>query len=206
MDDSSYINPFGEVYTIKKFRYYITNVRLNTSQSSFKESNSFHLIDEKNPSSLHFNFATKKQNYESVSFLLGVDSLYNVSGAQTGALDPANDMFWTWNSGYVMAKLEGNSSSSSLPNNLFEYHIGGFKGINNVLKTITLNFSKEQALKFAEDKSVEIIINANINKWWKNINEIKISTVPAITSPGTLAKKISDNYSAMFSISNVINY
>ena len=48
-------------------------------------------------------------NYNSLSFLLGVDSMHNVSGAQTGALDPANDMFWTWNSGYVMAKMEGAS-------------------------------------------------------------------------------------------------
>ena len=37
---------------------------------------------------------------------LGVDSLRNVTGVQTGALDPAMDMYWTWNTGYVMAKLE----------------------------------------------------------------------------------------------------
>ena len=48
-------------------------------------------------------------DYTELQFLLGVDSLHNVSGAQTDDLDPAKDMFWTWNSGYVMAKMEGNS-------------------------------------------------------------------------------------------------
>ncbi len=69
-------------------------------------------------------------------FLLGVDSLHNVSGAQTDALDPAKDMFWTWNTGYVMAKLEGNSPSSALVNNKYEFHVGGFSGKYNVLKKI----------------------------------------------------------------------
>ncbi|WP_316930094.1 MbnP family protein, partial [Hymenobacter sp. IS2118] len=35
-------------------------------------------------------------DYQSVSFTVGVDSARNVAGAQTGALDPNNGMFWTW--------------------------------------------------------------------------------------------------------------
>jgi hypothetical protein len=50
-----------------------------------------------------------------IRFLLGVDSARNVSGIQTGALDPARGMFWTWNSGYVMAKIEGSSPSAHVP-------------------------------------------------------------------------------------------
>jgi hypothetical protein len=69
---------------------------------------------------------------------LGVDSIRNVSGIQTGALDPLKGMFWTWNSGYVMAKLEGSSESSNSAGNRFTYHIGGFRPGMNVLKTIDL--------------------------------------------------------------------
>lgn len=79
--------------------------------------------------------------YDSITFLIGVDSLHNVSGAQTGALDPVNDMFWTWNSGYVMAKLEGNSSSSPQMNQKFEYHIGGYSGKHNVVKKLSFRFN-----------------------------------------------------------------
>jgi hypothetical protein len=42
---------------------------------------------------------TSLKNITAIKFLLGVDSLKNVSGIQTGALDPAKGMFWTWNTG-----------------------------------------------------------------------------------------------------------
>lgn len=201
LNDSTYLNPFDETYTIKKFKYYITNVRLNFKGGSFKETNSYHLIDQNKTASLSFGFKAKKQNYQSITFLLGVDSLRNVSGAQTGALDPANDMFWTWNSGYVMAKMEGISPSSALVNNMFEYHIGGYAGENKVLKTITLQFL--QILKADEKNKIEIIINADANTWFKNPNDIRIATNPGISSPGSLAKKVSENYSNMFIIASI---
>jgi hypothetical protein len=137
-NDSSYTNSFGEKYTISKLRYYVTNMSLQSGNSGIKEQDSYHLIDESKPGSRVINFLVPEGDYSSIQFLLGVDSLHNVSGAQTGDLDPANDMFWTWNTGYVMAKMEGNSSSSSQVNNKFEFHIGGFSGPFNVLRTVVL--------------------------------------------------------------------
>lgn len=203
--DTSYLNPFEEPYTIKKFKYYISNVRLNYKGGYFKEINSYHLIDQNKITSLSFSFKAKNQNYGSISFLLGVDSVRNISGAQTGALDPTNDMFWTWNSGYVMAKMEGNSSSSALVNNMFEYHIGGFAGENKVLKTITLQFPGGQPLKVSDKNISKIMITADANAWWQKPNEIRIASSPGITSPGLLAKKISENYCNMFTISAIKN-
>src|ERR1700733_14455088 len=135
LNSVNYVNPFGETYSINKFKYYISNIPLQSSSTSFSETESYHLINQNDPASLSFSFSMPSGNYNSLSFLLGVDSLHNVSGAQTGALAPANDMFWTWNSGYVMAKMEGASPASAL-NNVFEFHIGGFSGANNVLKKI----------------------------------------------------------------------
>ena len=127
-NDSTYTNSFGEKYIITKLRYYVTNVSLQNGHNSIKEKNSYHLIDESKTESQVINFSIPEGDYTSLQFLLGVDSLHNVSGAQTDDLDPAKDMFWTWNTGYVMAKMEGNSPSSKLVNNKFEFHIGGFSG------------------------------------------------------------------------------
>jgi hypothetical protein len=198
-----YTNPFREEYNITKLRYYVTNVELQNANNIFKEKNSYHLIDESKPESKILNFYLPEGDYKELQFLLGVDSLHNVSGAQTDDLDPAKDMFWTWNSGYVMAKMEGTSPDSKLVNNKFEFHIGGFSGPYNVLKEIHLNF-QEKSFHFISGKTYKIIISADINTWWQNPHDIKISEHASITSPGENAKNISDNYANMFHIEKVI--
>lgn len=202
--DSVYTNPFGEKYTITKFRYYVSNVSLTNGDKIFREKNSYHLIDEGNIESQSFSFTVPEGNYTSLKFLLGVDSLHNVSGAQTDALDPAKDMFWTWNTGYVMAKLEGNSPSSTLVNNKYEFHIGGFSGKYNVLKNIELNFPEKKSMHFAANKTTGIVINADVDTWWQNPNDIKISERANIMTPGKFALAISDNYAKMFHIEKII--
>lgn len=199
--DSTYVNSFGETYSISKLRYYISNIHLNSTLRSAADTKSY-LVDEANAASKMIKLRVKKGGYKTISFLLGVDSLHNVSGAQSGALDPLNDMFWTWNTGYVMAKFEGISSASALHNQIFEYHIGGFTGINNVLHKITLNIADNVILHSVESPKV-INISAEINNWWHGARDIKISVIPSVTSPGVLAKQISDNYSKMFTIENI---
>ncbi len=202
LNTARYINPFAEEYSVSKLKYYISHVSLAFNTGIIKEDESYHLVDESKADALSFSFAVKAGTYHSLSFMLGVDSLKNVSGAQTGALDPLNDMFWTWNSGYIMAKLEGSSPQSKVVNNKVEFHIGGFCGVDNVLKNISLNFPS--ALNIPEGKTGEIIVEADIDKWWQQPNDIKITEHPVCTTPGALAKKIADNYSKMFTIKKVI--
>lgn len=202
-----YSNSFGEQYNVAKFKYYISNVVMNGTQIS-AGSSEYYLVDEGNAASLSFSFTAKSQIYSSLSFLLGVDSARNVSGAQTGALDPLNDMFWTWNSGYIMAKLEGTSPQSTVVNNKVEYHIGGFAGTNSVLKNINLTVpsSINVPLNVDPDKTCEIFIEADLDTWWQGAYDLKIAVNPAATHPGALAKNISDNYSNMFKINDVKLY
>ena len=56
---------------------------------------------------------------------LGVDSVLNYNGVHEGALDPINGMYWTWQTGYINCKLEGNIICDSSRKS-FEYHIGGY--------------------------------------------------------------------------------
>jgi len=203
--DSLYTNPFGEKYSINKFRYYVSNISLKSDEKKFTEKESYHLVDESNIESQSIFLSVPQGNYFSINFLLGVDSLHNVSGAQSGALDPTKDMFWTWNTGYVMAKLEGSSPSSTLVNHKYEFHVGGFSGKYNVLKNVQLHFPENKSIQFLKDKTTEIIINADVNAWWQDPNEIKIGEHANITAPGKWALAISDNYAKMFSIEKIIS-
>lgn len=206
LNTGTYTNPFGEQYSISKFKYYLSNVSV-TGNTINPVNGRYYLIDQSIPASLSFSFPAPVKTYASVSFMIGVDSTRNVSGAQTGALDPLNDMFWTWNSGYIMAKMEGNSPQSSVVNNKVEYHIGGFSGTNSVLKNIGFIITNPSVLiDVREGKTSEIFIEADFDKWWQGVFNLKIAVNPVVTTPGNLAKSISDNYAGMFSITEIKNH
>ncbi len=200
-----YTNPLGENFSVSKFKYYISKIRLENipAGNHSTEDENYFLVDDGQVSSKTISFNTETGTYNAVSFLIGVDSIRNVSGVQTGALDPANDMFWTWNSGYIMAKLEGFSPSSTLVNNEIEYHIGGFKGSDDVVKRIVLPFS--QSMEIKNEKSASIHITADINNWFKHIHNLPIAVYPACVMPGNLATQYAANYSGMFHITQIEN-
>jgi hypothetical protein len=206
---NTYTNAWGEPYSVSVFKFYIAQLKLiNTDSGTAYNMNKdeYFLVNFGDSASITLNLKAVPSTYNRIGFLLGVDSIRNVSGAQTGALDPTKGMFWTWNSGYIMAKLEGYSPLAlTHPNNQFEYHIGGFAGSDNVLKQLTLPFPLGQAVTLQEGKSSEIIITANTNAWFAGPNAIHLSTNSVCTTPGPLAKKIADNYAGMFNVSSIVN-
>ncbi len=205
LDAVNYTNCWNENFTISALKYYISNVQFKTSnKKSIKEKNSYHLIDEENIVSKSFLCTVLPGNYLTLSFLIGVDSIKNVSGAQTDALDPLNSMFWTWNSGYIMFKLEGNSPNSTIVNNKIEYHIGGFAGTNNVLRQVELNLENNKAL-ININSITEIVVQADVGKLWNAVHELKISQTPVCSTPGAPAAGIADNYSKAFTVIKIIN-
>ena len=205
LNDRVYTNPWRESFVISKCKYYISHISIGYKGKKITEKNGYHLLDQAAESSLAFSFAAPENDYESIGFLIGVDSARNTSGAQTGALDPLHDMFWTWNSGYVMEKLEGTSPQSKVVNNKIEYHIGGFSGENSTLKYITLSMPPGKFLKIKKGKKSVVIINADINKFWQGDTSIKITDTPVCNSPGVLAKQIADNFCRIFNVAAVIN-
>jgi hypothetical protein len=71
------------------------------------------LIDFADSMTCSIRLAARPKN-TAAGISVGVDSIHNVSGAQTGAPTGERNVL-DWNSGYVMAKLEGNSSVSNQP-------------------------------------------------------------------------------------------
>jgi hypothetical protein len=206
--DKTYANYFQEPYTVKTFKYYVSAVELlNTGLNKTVKlaENTYFLVDEAAPATTNISVQAPSTTYDKIAFVIGVDSTRNVSGAQTGALDPANGMFWTWNSGYIMAKLEGTSPLSTEVNNRIQYHIGGFKQTDNVLRRIVLPFPSGTSIQFLPNSSSTLTITANVNAWFNNPHELRIAQVPVCMTPGELSQKIADNYAKMFTLVNVVN-
>jgi len=200
LNSSWYLNENGDSFQVSKFSYYLSNIRLHTKDGSvYTEQESYHLVRQEDPSSLKFTLANVPAgNYTSVSFMIGVDSIRNVSGAQTGALAQEHGMFWDWNSGYIMAKFEGSSPQS--PNGGIMYHIGGFSGEHNALRTVTLDFPNEIPLNGGKGS---VVINADLLEWFRTPHLIDFSALPTIHMPGANARKISENYAGMFKVAMV---
>jgi hypothetical protein len=204
----NYHNSFGEPYSIRNFKFYLCKVDLINTTDGTKYSinkDDYFLVNFADPSSTHISLDAISHTYDRISFTLGVDSIRNVSGAQTGALDPGNGMFWTWNSGYIMAKLEGNSAVSNQPNQVFEYHIGGFAGPENVVQKISLAFPLNQQVEFQSGRRTLMTISANANAWFGGQNAISISSTPVCTTPGVLARNVAANYANMFDVINIVS-
>jgi hypothetical protein len=201
---STYNNPFGEPITISQFKYYITNISLIAANGAEEKiPDTWFLVNQKMDSSLVLSLSVAGRQFTAIKFLIGVDSIHNVSGVQTGALDPANAMFWTWNTGYVMAKLEGTSPLSKEPGTGVSYHIGGFRTGENTIREIVLRFP--MPLVLSDTAASEIEIDADAMKWFDGVHPFKIAEIPYCTTPGKLAVSIADNYATMFSVAQIIN-
>lgn len=207
----TYTNSLGSQFSVTEFSYFVTNVRLNGTGGTFTEPNSYHIINEKTAATRQFTINNVKAGtYSSITFLVGVDSARNVSGAQTGALDPAGaaaGMFWSWDTGYIQAKLEGTSPQSGATGTsagTLIYHIGGFSGTNSGLRTVTLNFPQPLTVKSRATSSA--YLSADVVKWFgSGTSAINVSSLYFLMSINADSKKIADNYAQMFTADSVRN-
>jgi hypothetical protein len=206
--DSTYSNFWEEPFQVKSFKFYICQVDLINTDSNLVihvSGDNHYLVDAADSNTWSIKLIAFPFRYNRISFLIGVDSLNNVGGARTGALDPAMGMFWNSQMGYIMAKLEGISPSSPQPNHLFQYDIGGFSGTSSCLRKPTLLFPYGQFSQIVAHQKSVIHISADVQAWFYNPHDLKISMTPACTTPGPMARDISENYSKMFTVTSISN-
>ena len=90
--DLIYINEAGNVYSVDMLKYYISNIVFIKDDNTPVAVSNYELIDESLDTSQYFAVTLPAGNYKSFRFLMGVDSIKNVSGAQAGELDPEGPM------------------------------------------------------------------------------------------------------------------
>ncbi len=203
--NTNYVNGSGETIKFTKLKYYISNIQLlKSGNESWAETESYHLVDASNPSSISIVLSNVAGGeYTGIKFLIGVDSTRNVSGAQTGALDPANDMFWSWSTGYIFFKAEGTSPQS--PSNSFTYHIGGFTGPNKGLRWVTLNFGST-TLKVNSNNENMIHLKANLKKLFDGSNyTLSVANTNNVMMVSPVSANIANNYSEILSFDHIHN-
>lgn len=202
---TTYTNANGEEVNFSTAKYYISNIQLTkTDGTQWIQPESYYLVDLSSPSTamLHLH-DVPTGDYTDLTFTVGVDSTRNVSGAQTGALSISNNMFWSWNSGYIYIKLEGTSPASSTGN--FAYHIGGFSYLNNSINAGTYSFAPAM-LMVRQDASPVVHMAVDIDKvFFGDAATIEVSQMSNVTMPNANAVKISDNFFSGIEFEHVHN-
>lgn len=197
LNSQTYQNAHGDDFTISTFKYYISNIQLVKADGKLVSlPETYYLIDASDEGTSHQSAESiPAGDYTSIKLTIGVDSARNFAGAQTGALDPAKGMFWTWNSGYIFVKLEGNSAKSTAASNKLTFHIGGAQSPNNTIRTVTQNFSTP--LRIRENTEPELHFVVDAASLFKGKAAIDFSALN-FTMGGPNSVIVADNYVSSF--------
>lgn len=189
-----------EDITFTLLRYYFSNIQLHRPDGSvWTQPESYHLVTMNNTTQPVLELKdVPAGRYTKITFMIGVDSLRNVSGVQEGALSPSENMFWGWTTGYIFTKAEGTSPAS--PNGTFVYHIGGFEDPNNAIQTKTLDFAGAH-IDVAANVKPSIHLKVNAARFWHG--GVSLSNVFMIHMPGANARLLSENFIGAFSFDHV---
>ena len=196
-----YSNGLGDLFTVSRFNYYISNVKLRrTDGFIYAEPESYHLIRHLEKADTFTLTGVPAGYYTQMEFIIGVDSIRNVSGAQSGALDPAWDMFWDWNSGYIFYKLEGTYKAMSSAEGDYSFHIGGFSGPDKCLQTVTIDLGSVRVDK----KSVAMVeLAADAAAIFNTPHQISFDDYFLDPPTPRTFRHQSENYADMFSLKTV---
>ena len=114
----------GDSVVFSKAKFYVNHLSFwsGTQKTNTEE---VYLIDLENNEIIEI--STLQNQVDKIQFLLGTDSVMNVAGAMGGNLDPIHGMYWTWQSGYINVKIEGEYFLKNGDVEKFVYHLGGYK-------------------------------------------------------------------------------
>ncbi|MCA0427200.1 MAG: hypothetical protein LCH37_07165 [Bacteroidetes bacterium] len=174
---------------ISDFRFYISNVQLlHQGKIVFTDSLEGHLINpfQAEQSKLMLS-KPRLPEFDEIKLGIGIDSLTSVDGPKSNDLDPIQGMYWTWQSGYINLRIEGQHSASTLPNNEFFFHLGAYAG----------PFNCYQTLSFKVNAQNQLAIEINLLDWFKEAEQIKVWK---IMSPRREAAQLSKTFARAFRV------
>ena len=199
-----YTNASLDSFTVTKFNYYISNIKLFSDNGTvYTEPESYHIIKHVEGLTNFTMDNVPEGTYTRMEFLIGVDSARNVSGSQTGALDPVHQMFWEWNTGYIFYKLEGSFNTLTQPTKAdYVIHIGGFTGRYSCLQKVSINLGS--GYKAIKGNTGKIHFNTHVEEVFTKPATIGFDDYyNAVGNP--MFKALSDNYKDMFELNGIEN-
>ena len=165
-----YTNAVGEDYSIQTLKYLISDITLHSDDGSTILLDDVHFIDISDASTFSFTYDNiANNNYTSISYTMGLDTTKNKNNLYVNENFHAT-MAWPvpMGGGYHYMKLEGAYINDST---FYNTHTGGTMGGDysfNNSSSISLNVD-------ANVENINIVINMEINNWYKTPNTISLA-------------------------------
>jgi len=195
----------GQELIFSRLQYYISNIAIQMEDGSWwEEEESYHIVDAKRDKPTIELKNLPEGHYTGMRYLIGVDSVRNFSGAQDGALSPSNEMFWSWNTGYIFFMAEGTCLQRPEDNPFFLYHVGGFK--EPFIGSQQKDHSFNQHLVLRDGATSQVILEVSVENLFQG-PAMTIDVLDFFRSHATneTSVKMSQNFAASFRAKEVRN-
>ncbi|MFP9116019.1 MbnP family protein [Flavobacterium sp. RHBU_3] len=182
----SYVTSLNGEVSVETLRLYVSQLSFwSKGKEVYTDAHSYYLLDASKPESLLRRVNIPKGlAFDAVHFNFGIDEATNNKGVGEGDLDPANDMYWAWQSGYINLKLEGVYGAK---HESFQYHLGGFLKPNVSCRSVEVAITNTAA----------VVIAVDVAPFFQAVN---ISAKSRVMSPGAASVQLSDVAAKMFRI------
>jgi hypothetical protein len=212
LNRTAYTTPSGEALEVNTFKYYLSNIQFKKADGTvYAAPDTYFLVDQAKAASQRFSVTgVPAGDYTGVSFLVGVDA--QKTGltdplAFTGKLDalnPANNMYWTWNSGHIFLKLEGMVTSADGTAKPLTCHVGGYAPPYNAIVTAAPSL-QGATLPVRAGRSPELRLQVDLLRMFDGVTHVSLRTFPGTHRPSSESVAVAQNYAAgMFSVQQVV--
>jgi len=183
-EEQYYPLPGADSVAFDVFKMYISHITFYHAGSEVFTENESHLLQlHTGQHTIHLDMPAGT-TYDEIRFDMGIDSATNVAGALSGDLDPANGMYWAWQSGYINVKLEGRSNICPTRNHEFSFHLGGYMPPGYAMQHIALK---------STDSNINIHVQLD-----SFLNQTNLHQQNTVMIPGAeaveLAKKLANTF------------
>lgn len=162
-------NANGEVLTISRFNYIVSNFRLVNKEGveyTFPKDEGYFIINQEEESD---NIALPEipaGEYTTLKFGIGVDQEKYLQGAEGQGdfltLAEENNMMWSWQAGYKFLNFEGTFTSETItePTN-FKIHMGSHGSSLDNYKEVSLSLPTNVRVGDGVDSNIHLKIDAS---------------------------------------------
>lgn len=190
----NYVNDAGNIYSITRLMYYLSDLNLIKEDSSVIEIKDFKYLDAFSVSNNSIVVSSPPPgNYIGLKFNIGLDSIKNQSGYLPITNESIN-MQWPdmMGGGYHFLKLEGYFKDTVGNNFGYAMHIGKNKCLIPIIIYHPIQLDK--------NSNQQITLVMNINEWYRNPTVFNFNVDGNYTMGNdTLMKKIANNGRDVFS-------
>ncbi|MDO6819379.1 MbnP family protein [Zobellia sp. 1_MG-2023] len=205
-------NANGEVITVKRFSYIISNISFINKDGEeyiYAKDDSYFIINQETEEDLIALADIPAGEYTTVKFGVGVDQEKYLQGAEGQGdfltLAEENNMMWSWQAGYKFLNFEGTFTSETITEATeFKIHMGSHGSSLDNYKEVTLALPENVVVGDGIDSNIHLKIDAS-KILVGGTNSIELTEKQVIMVDAEKSPQIAVNTSEFFVVDHIHN-